>query len=942
MIINNLDTLITTLEKILNGEKIPTTDENAWVREVLTEIYMQGNLTHHPASIFYSDATRIPHNNTRYFGAPSKELLERREILQNSLTAPYTHVFSGAAHAILGRNFYTSQENYGQQTMVVPANISLQGVLEFARYLKQKNDGEFANAPIIAHTSPVFNILEENLFPKGTDKSLLNIQKITEDTVFSELIQHVYNPEQQKPLQHYNPDLDSPVNGFLMVNTTSLTKYLNARGLTYTLHGEKTRVLSAPNLAEYITDKEHETSVEGNAVAKHAYCVDAINKMSDAELKEYFAYQYNITVEDLETTYGFKRSKIAIISDDSFECLDTHTIRKLIKADNTGTFLRAYQQLEKEKGAKGDVHLQSAWWDEANFMEVDMSPFIEASGGLKTFITTLEAALRKLKHEGDAVDIRSYSVIAMTRLQEENTHAEDLHTTLSNACVAAELLINPNLISDTTRVVDLQRLPNSELTFTQMGYADAGLPRNIALHHLLETQGLSQQEAPVLKADNSHLKIAVLNTAGAVDTQKAYPIYDKLEKHGYEPHLITDIDITAANDLDARVLSQYAGFVLVDDGASAASDAYCDYLVSAILDAKIVNPRDQRKPVFLINIDPAIYDSRYRLGFAKIAPNYVYKVATTENLPEACKKYLLGIEGTLHTGEPFDTHTTKPFVKHILHRDTPQRETVAILGSAGTNQPEVRILTEVLTTLCCSESNPTHYNLVTGIGTAGVMGEAANTYATINSNPLGNIGYSIERLIITESNGVPNPNIGQHKIVPTIHERQLHIFDNSTAGMFYIAGGIGTVEELSLDLILKQRGSPLTAGKPSVVFDINGQYWPQCENMTGVTYINLDVPLLTRILPLETTELNSEINSFLGEIETPLGGSIFERLLDEAKQNNLHNNLEELNTIAENRLRAIFTEKLTTFVERELPVLKEMEKTKLAAQTLCARSDCAR
>lgn len=941
MEITNLNTLITTLERILKGEKILATDENRWVRELLLAIYAQGNLTHHPASIFYTDATRIPHNNTRYFGAPSKELLERRDILQNPLTAPYTHVFSGAAHAILGRNFYTSQENYGQQTMVVPENISLQGVLEFAQYLKQKNNGEFANAPIIAHTSPVFNILEENLFPENPDKNDLNIQKTKEDTVFSELIQHAHTPQQQKPLQHQNLDLESPVNGFLMVNTTSLTKYLNARGLTHAVHGEKTRVLQAPNLAEYITDKEHETSVEGNAVAKHAYCVDAINKMSDAELKEYFAYQYNITVEDLETTYGFKRSKIAIISDDSFECLDTHTIRELIKADNTGTFLRAYQQLEKEKGAKGDVHLQSAWWDEANFMEVDMSPFIEASGGLKTFITTLEAALRKLKHQGDAVDIRSYSVIAMTRLQGENTPTEDLHTTLSNACVDAELLIDPSLITDTTRVVDLQRLPNSEITFTQMGYADAGLPRNIALHRLLETQGLSEQDAPVLKADNSHLKIAVLNTAGG-DTQKAHAICDKLTQQGYEPHLITDVDITAANDLDARVLSQHAGFVLVDDGASAASNAYCDYLVSAILDAKIVNPRDQRKPVFLIDIDPAIYDSRYRLGFAKIAPNYVYKVVTAESLPDACKKYLLGIEGTLHNGEPFDTHTTKPFVKHILHADTPQRDAVAILGSAGTNQPEVRILTEVLTTLLCSENNPTHYNLVTGIGTAGVMGEAANTYATVNSNRLGNIGYSIERLIITESNGVPNPNIGQHKIVPTIHERQLHIFDNSTAGMFYIAGGIGTVEELSLDLILKQRGSPLTAGKPSVVFDINGQYWPQCENMAGVTYINLDVPLLTRILTPETTELSSEISSFLGEIETPLGGSIFERLLDEAKQNNPHNNLEELNTIAENRLRAIFTEKLTTFVERELPCLQETEKAKLATQTLCAQPDYVR
>lgn len=876
----NLNTLITTLEKILNGEKILTNDENAWVCEVLTEIYKQGNLTHHPASIFYSDATRIPHNNTRYFGAPSKELLERRDILQNSLTAPYTHVFSGAAHAILGRNFYTSQENYGQQVMMVPENISVQGVLEFARYLNKKNtDGQFIDAPIIARTSIILDLLEKNLF-EGDGNTLI-LEKIQDPEVFKQRILDSVVLSEEREIEHHNPDLESPVNGFLMVNTTSLTKYLNARALTHAIHGEKTRVLQAPNLAEYITDKEHETSVEGNAVAKHAYCVDAINKMSDAELKEYFAYQYNITVEDLETIYGFKRSKIAIISDDSFECLDTHTIRELIKADNTGTFLRAYQQLEKEKGAKGDLHLQSAWWDKANFMEVDMSPFIEASGGLKTFITTLEAALRKLKHEGDAVAIRSYSVIAMTRLQEENTPTEDLHTTLSNACVDAELLINPNLISDTTRVVDLQRLPNSEITFTQMGYADAGLPRNIALHHLLETQGLSQQEAPVLKADNSHLKIAVLNTAGG-DTQKAHAICDKLTQHGYEPHLITDIDITAANDLDARVLSQHAGFVLVDDGASAASDAYCDYLVSAILDAKIVNPRDQRKPVFLIDIDPAIYDSRYRLGFAKIAPNYVYKVAARESLPDACKKYLLGIEGTLHNGEPFDTHTTKPFTKQELSPNTPQRETVAILGSAGTNQPEVRILTEVLTTLLCSDNQETYYNLVTGIGTAGVMGEAANTYATVNSNRLGNIGYSIERLIITESNGMPNPHIGQAHIVPTIHERQLQIFAASDA-MFYLAGGIGTVEELSLDLVLKQRGSPLAAGKPSIVIDINGQYWPQCKDMTGVTYINLEVPT-------------------------------FEQLLDEAKKNNPHNNLEEHNAAAANTLRELFTERLTTFI----------------------------
>jgi predicted Rossmann-fold nucleotide-binding protein len=843
MKINNLNTLITTLERILNGEKIKETDENAWVRTLLARIYAQGNLTHHPASIFYTDATRIPHNNTRYFGAPSKELLERRDILQNSNTSKFTHVFSGAAHAILGKDFYTSQENYGQQVMVVPENISVQGVLEFARYLKQKNDGEFANAPIIAHTSIVLDLLEKNLL-EG-DGNTLVVEKIQDPEVFKQRILDSFVPSKEREIEHQNPALESPVNGFFMVNTTSLTKYLNARGLTHAVHGEKTRVLQAPSLAEYITDKEHETSIEGNAVAKHAYCVAAINEMSDAELKDYFAYQYNIRVEELETTYGFKRNKIAIISDDSFECLDAYTIRDVIEADNTGTFLRAYQQLEKEKGAKGDVHLQSTWWDEANFMEVDMSPFVEASGGLKKFITLLQTALETMGHNKNAVPIRSYSVIAMTRLQEEHTPTEDLHTTLSNACVDAELLIDPSLITDTTRVVDLQRLPNSEVTFTEMGYADAGLPRNIALHHLLETQGLSQQDAPILKADNSHLKIAVLNTAGG-DTQKAHAICDRLREDGYAPHLITDIDVVAANDLDARVLSQHAGFVLVDDGASAASDAYCDYLVSAILDAKIVNPRDQRKPVFLINIDPAIYDSRYRLGFAKIAPNYVYKVTTTENLPEACKKYLLGIEGTLHNGEPFDTHTTKPFIKQELLNTTPKRDAVAILGSAGTNQPEVRILTEVLTTLCCSESNPTHYNLVTGIGTAGVMGEAANTYATINSNPLGNIGFSIERLIITESGGVPNPNIGQAHIVPTIHERQLQIFAASDA-MFYCAGGIGTVEELSLDLVLKQRGSPLAAGKPSIVIDINGQYWPKCKDMAGVTYINLEVPLLTRI-----------------------------------------------------------------------------------------------
>ena len=163
------------------------------------------------------------------------------------------------------------------------------------------------------------------------------------------------------------------------------------------------------------------------------------------------------------------------------------------------------------------------------------------------------------------------------------------------------------------------------------------------------------------------------------------------------------------------------------------------------------------------------------------------------------------------------------------------------------------------------------------------MGEAANTYATVNSNRLGNIGYSIERLIITESNGVPNPHIGQAHIVPTIHERQLQIFAASDA-MFYLAGGIGTVEELSLDLVLKQRGSPLAAGKPSIVIDINGQYWPQCKDMAGVTYINLDVPT-------------------------------FEQLLDEAKKSDPHNNLEEHNTIASTHLKIIIRNLLLPLVK---------------------------
>jgi predicted Rossmann-fold nucleotide-binding protein len=887
----NLNTLITTLERILKGEKIQTTKANAWVRELLLAIYKQGNLTHHPASIFYTDPAKIPHNNTRYFAAPSKELRERHEILQNPHTAPYMHVFSGAAHAILGEDFYTSQENYGQQVMVVPENISVQGVLEFARYLSKKNEGEFVDAPIIAHPSPVLALLEQNLFENdASDKEKLRFEKIQQITILEQRIEDSANPDKQQPLEHHNPALESPVNGFFMVNTTSLTKYLNARGLTHAVHGEKTRVLQAPNLAEYITDKEHETSVEGNAVAKHAYCVDAINNMSDAELKAYFAYQYNITVEDLEALYGFQRHKIAIISDDSFECLDKHTIRDLIEADNTGTFLRAYQQLEKEKGAKGDPHLQSTWWDEANFMEVDMSPFIEACGGLKKFITTLKAALKNLGHPEDEnfVPIRSYSVIAMTRLATENTPTEDLHTTLSNACVDAQLILKPNAIKDTTRIVDLQCLLGSSHTFADMGYADAGLPRNIALHYLLATQGLSEEDAPVLKGDNSHLKIAVLNTVGG-DTQKAHAkICDTLREQGYEPHLITDIDITAANDLDARVLSQHAGFVIVNDGDSQTSHAYCDYLVSAILDAKIVNPRDQRKPVFLIDIDPAIYDSRYRLGFAKIAPNYVYKVVTSEGLPAAVTKYLKGIEGTMHTGEPFDTKEIKSFEKHQLDPDTPDRDAVAILGSAGTNQPEIRILTEVLTTLCCSENQETYYNLVTGIGTGGVMGEAANTYAAVNSNPLGNIGYSIERLIITESNGVPNPHIGQATIVPTIHERQLQIFGNSDT-MFYLAGGIGTVEELSLDLLLKERGSLFTAGKPSIVIDINGQYWSKCKDLAGITYINLDVPT-------------------------------FERLLDTAKAENPQQDLEEHNAIASAQLKIIIKNLLLPLV-RTLDIL---------------------